>query len=96
MHMVTGTYRDGKVELDQVVDWPDGMRVTVAEEDPADELLREEDWPDTPEARDEMLRRVEEFEPVILSLREEAEIAAARQAVKQYTIEAVRKQMGPK
>ena len=56
--------------------------------------LREEDWPDTPENRAEILRRMEAIEPLELTAEDEAEIAAARAAVREVTLAAVRKQMG--
>lgn len=52
--------------------------------------LCEEDWPDTPENRIEILRRMEAIEPLELTEADEAEIAAVREV----TLAAVRKQMG--
>ncbi len=93
MKTVSGVYRKGKVVLDREVDWAEGRRVTVR---PVEEQigLREEDWPDTPEAREELARRIATFEPVEFTPEEEAEIAAARAEVKKVTLAAVRRQMG--
>ena len=87
---IEGTYHAGRVDLDKDVDWPEGCRVRVALE----YGLREGDWPDTPENRAEILRRMEAIEPLELTAEDEAEIAAARTAVREVTLAAVRKQMG--
>ena len=87
---IEGTYHAGRVDLDKDVDWPEGCRVRVALE----YGLREEDWPDTPENRAEILRRMEAIEPLELTAEDEVEIAAARTAVREVTLAAVRKQMG--
>jgi hypothetical protein len=91
---VKGTYRGGRIELDEAVDWPDGRRVTVSDEDPADELLTEGDWPDTPENRAELVRRLDALEPLGLTSDEQARIEAALAESKRFNVEAVRKQMG--
>ena len=87
---IEGTYHAGRVDLDQQVDWPDGCRVRVALE----YGLREEDWPDTPEGLEELLKRIDSIEPVEFTAEDEAEIAAARAAVREVTLAAVCKQMG--
>jgi len=84
--LMTGTYRGGKVELDSAVDWPDGVRVAVLP--PQQRVgLSEAEWMDTPEQRQRLLERMSTFEPVEFTPEDEAEIAAAREAVKQVTIE---------
>ncbi len=87
MSRVLGTYRDGRIVLDSTVDWPDGARVAIVA--PA-----EPEEPDSPEARAEWLARVDAVQPLELSPEDEAEIAAARAAVRQASLEAVRRQMG--
>ena len=74
MSEVHGTYRDGKVELKSGVDWPNGMLVTVhplplaQRNESADEWQDswgiDDDWPDTPENRAEILRRMDAVEPL--------------------------------
>lgn len=88
--VIDGTYHAGRIDLDKQVDWPEGCRVRVALE----YGMREEDWPDTPENRAEILRRMEAVEPLEFTPEEEAEIEAARAAVREVTLAAVRKQMG--
>jgi hypothetical protein len=93
MAAATGTYRKGKVELDTPVNWREGARVTV---EPDEEVLglNEDDWPDTPENRAELLRRMQAFKPVLYSDADRARLAAAQAAVREVTLRAVRKQMG--
>ena len=88
--VIEGTYHAGRVDLSKSVDWPDGCRVRVALE----YGLREEDWPDTPEGLAELIKGIDSFEPVQFTAEDEAEIAAARAAVREVTLAAVRKQMG--
>lgn len=92
MRTVHGTYRAGRVDLDSAVDWPDGSRVAVVAE-PCDVGLNEGDWQDSPESRAMLLERMRAFEPLEFTPEEEAEIAAARHAIGEFTIEAVRRQM---
>lgn len=88
-----GTYRAGRIELDSPVDWPDGARVAIV---PADNAfgLSESVWQDTPAARQKLLADLDAAEPLEFGPQDEAEIAAARAAVRQASLEAVRKQMG--
>ncbi len=85
MKPVPGTYRDGHVDLDIRVDWLDGSRVAVV---PAEDSLglREADWPDTPQTRAALLAKMDALEPLELTPAEEAEIAAARQAVREASV----------
>lgn len=88
--VIEGTYHGGRVDLDKQVDWPEGCRVRVALE----YGMREEDWPETPEGLEALLKRIDSFEPVEFTAEDEAEIDAARAAVREMTLAAVRKQMG--
>jgi hypothetical protein len=56
---VTGTYQDGRVILDNPVDWPNGRRVTVSS-DESKIGMREEEWPTTPEGIEALLQRMDE------------------------------------
>ncbi|MFM9962971.1 MAG: hypothetical protein ACKV2Q_17320 [Planctomycetaceae bacterium] len=56
--------------------------------------LREEDWPDTPENREEILRRMAAVEPLELTEEDEARIATARAEMKTKSIETMRQLMG--
>jgi predicted DNA-binding antitoxin AbrB/MazE fold protein len=92
--VVKGTYRDGLVELNQKVDCPNGTPVKVVIESDMPEMMREEDFPTTPEGIEALARAVESFDPVEFSPEDEAEIAAARAAVREVTLAAVRRKMG--
>jgi hypothetical protein len=99
---IQGTYRAGHVELDSAVSWPDGARVTVMPQatqaanayDVGEWGIEEDAYLDTPEFRAQVIARMDSFEPVELTPEEEAEWQAARQWIKDYTIAAVRRQMG--
>jgi hypothetical protein len=93
MTVAHGIYQDGKVDLDDTVDWPNGERVTVVT-DRHPIGMNEADWPNTPEALADLLKRMAEFEPVEFTPEDEAEIAKAREEVRRVTLAAVRQQMG--
>ncbi|MEW6252508.1 MAG: hypothetical protein AB1716_17870 [Planctomycetota bacterium] len=89
---VPGRFRKGRIELDAPVDWREGLRVTVSpEEEPVG--LDESQWPSTPAALEKFLAEFDAFEPVEFSPEEQAEIDAARAAVRDVTIKAVRRRM---
>ena len=93
MSILTGVIRDGRVELDTPAALPNGTRVRV-EPEAEEGFLRDEDWPTTPEGIDALVRRMEQLDPIVLTPEDEARIAAARTAVRDVTLAAVRKQMG--
>lgn len=90
---IAGTYHKGRVELDDEVDWPDGTRVSVSDSEPESRFLKVEDWPDTPENRAELARRMAAMQPV-MSPEEQAEFENVLAESKRFNIEAMRKQMG--
>jgi hypothetical protein len=93
MDTMLGVIRGGRVELDALPTLPDGTRVRV--EPAVDEgFLREEDWPTTPEGIEELIRRMENLEPLVFTPDEERQIANARADVREASKAAVRKQMG--
>ena len=107
MSEIGGIFRNGHVELDASVDWPEGERVRVVLESngaksdrsgiPAADAvwgMDEADYQDTPAFRSKLVAQMDSFAPVELTPEEEAEWQAARQWIKDYTIAAVRKQMG--
>ena len=91
--LIPGTYRDGRIELDATVDWPEGRRVSVLSK-PETIGLREEDWPATPENREKILALMDAVEPLDLSEEDEARIAAVHSEMKTKSIEAMRQLMG--
>lgn len=89
MATFAGTYRDGLVQLDSPLDLPDGFRVQVVV--PEQYGLDEATWVDSPENRAALVRSMEEFEPIQLTPEEEREIEEARKAVKEYTLEKMKR-----
>ncbi len=84
MSAFKGTVHNGQVVLDNPADLPEGSRVLVepiTEEEPLG--IREEDWPDTPEAIAAWLRWYDSLEPIERTPEEEAEWQAARSAQKE-------------
>jgi|SRR5918995_6196344 hypothetical protein len=94
MSPLTGVIRDGRVELDDPGALPDGTRVRVEPAGPPDGFIPEDEWPTTPDGIEAHVRRMESFEPVVLTPEDEARIAVARAAVRDFTLAAVRTQMG--
>jgi hypothetical protein len=103
----TDTFHNGHVELDSPVDWAEGSRVSIApltdQSRPAGSNgdageqscgISEADYQDTPEFRNRLLAQMDAFLPLELTPAEEAEWEASRQWIKDYTLAAVRKQMG--
>jgi hypothetical protein len=87
MNAIKATWKNGQIVPDGKAEWPEGCRLLV-EPIPAEQTfgLREEDWPDTPEAVADWLRWYDALEPLEFTPEEAADIAAWRQKVKEYTI----------
>jgi hypothetical protein len=87
MTAVRGRYVNGSVVLEGPTDWPNGIEVLVEPIPAGDAIgMREEDWPTTPEGIAALLKAWDEIEPLEFTPAEEADIAAWRQKVKEYTI----------
>ena len=85
MNAIKATWRDGRIIPLEPVDWPDGTEVRIEPLPEAESLgMREEDWPTTPEGIEQWLRWYDSLEPLIYTPEEEAAIAAARHAQKEY------------
>lgn len=88
MDAIRATWKNGQVVLDGPVQWPEGYRLLV-EPDVAQDVqigVREEDWSNTPEAITAWLKWYDSLEPLLFTPEEEAEMAAWRRKVKEYTI----------
>lgn len=92
LRKAVGTYRNGRVDLEGPVNWPDGERVTVTPEE-VGHGLREEDWPTTPKGIADLLAQMDAIEPLELTPAERADIGAFRAAVREQSVEAVRRRM---
>jgi hypothetical protein len=87
MNAIKGTYRQGKIILKEQADWPDGTEVLIEPRLREETLgMREEDWPTDKEGIARLLARMDEIEPLDMTPEEEADIAAWRKKVKDYTI----------
>jgi hypothetical protein len=68
MH-TSGVYHHGKVILDQSVDWPDGIHVSVVCESAGaggpDQCVDGSVWEDSPEAVQKWLTWFDAFQPVL-------------------------------
>jgi hypothetical protein len=104
MSEVQGTYRDGHVHLDSPVAWPNGIRVEISpipkNETPMAQPSQggdwgiEDDWPDTPENRAEILRRIDAVEPLEMTPAEVTEWQAMLQWFDEHSREVVKRDMG--
>lgn len=98
MNTAHATYHDGQIQLDEPVDWPSGTRAVVVPEtseqncdsSESDFILRDEDWPSTPEALQEWVEWCRSREPV-MSLEEQTQFEAALKASKAEQIELMRR-----
>ena len=84
MNRVTGTFRNGKIALDQPVDWPDGTHVVCeygAQPECVDFCFDGSPWEDTPEAIQRWVQWFDSLEPVLTGQeleRFESELRSAR------------------
>ena len=93
MSALMGVIREGRVELEAPATFPDGTRVRVEEAEDSDGFLREEDWPTTPEGIEQLIQKMKNTEPVILTPEEEIDIRAFRAASKAKSVESFRRRM---
>jgi hypothetical protein len=81
--MIHATWQNGRVVLDEPVDWPDGARLVIAPEQDQDAAVRlaVEHEINTPEAIAAWLKWYDSLEPLVFTPKEEADLAARRQKV---------------
>ncbi len=86
--MIHATWQNGRVVLDEPVDWPEGARLVIAPEQDQDAAVRlaVEQEIKTPEAIAAWLKWYDSLEPLIFTPEEEADLAAWRKKVKEYSI----------
>ena len=86
MEKALATYRNGHVEFDSTVDWPEGTRLEIA---PAEKRLglEDSDRPETPEEIADWLEWFKTLEPFDMTPEEvdafEAELRASKEIQKQ-------------
>ena len=87
MKAITATWKNGQIQPDEAGDWPDGCRLRVEPLDQQESVgVREADWSNTPQAIADWLKWYDSLEPLEFTAEEEAELAAWRGRVKEYTI----------
>ena len=94
MHAIKAIWTNGQILPSEPVDWPEGSELLV---EPVPARLKigldESDWEDSPEALAAWVAAVEKIQPMIWAEGEEEEYQRYREKVRQFNIEAVRKQM---
>lgn len=91
MNQAFATVRDGQLELDSPVVWPDGTRVVVWPEQAAadDYGIAESEWPRTEEQRQDWLAWYDSREPLEMTAEDQAawdnEQKASRELQKEFT-----------
>jgi hypothetical protein len=94
MNTITGTLRGGRIVPDAPVDWPDGTKVEINRATRADKIgIDESEWRDDAEALADWKHWIETFEPLEFTPEEEAEMKAFAAKMREFNIEAVRRQM---
>ncbi len=105
MDQMLGTLKDGRIVLDEQPDWPEGQRVWVMpglDDEPLGTVLPWVRLPDgrrvpfngTPEHSCLLAEQMDELEPLPMTSEEEARWQADLKWIGDYTLEAVRKEMG--
>jgi len=91
---VKGVFRDGRIELTEPVDWPEGTEVSILLRPVQTERMGidESEWRDDPEAMADWEVWARSLEPLEYTPEEEAEMKRWNAVMKAYNIEAVRKQ----
>ncbi len=85
--ILQGVIKSGQVVLPHPAAVPDGTAVTVLTHGSTGTLgIPDDQWPTDPEGIALLVERMERVEPFEMSAAEEAEIAAWRQKVKEYTL----------
>ena len=88
MQRALATFREGRIEFDSGVDWPEGTRVEIL---PIENAvgMRDADWPATSEGVTALLKRMKEREPLEMTDAEyavwEGELRSERQRQKEFT-----------
>src|SRR5262245_4945734 len=84
---IGATWKNGQILPDEPVDWPEGCRLTVEPLKNAETIgLPEGSWSNSPAAIASWLAWYDALEPSEFTREEEADIAAWRQKLKEYSI----------
>ncbi len=92
--MIHGTFIDGKIVPDTPPNWPNGKRVAIEPvTQPEIEMMTEDDQGEDPESIARSLALADAIPLSTTSPLDDPEVVAWREKMRQYNIEAVRKQM---
>jgi hypothetical protein len=94
MKTVKGTWTNGQIVPDGPVDWREGSRLVISEESlPELEFLTEEQQSDDPESVQRWIDDLRAIPPLPMTPEQEADLLTWKQKVKEFNLEAVRRQM---
>jgi hypothetical protein len=87
MSTVKAIIRNGRIEVDEPIDLPDGTELTIPIPDLAPTLgIRDDEWSDTPEAIEAWIRWYDSLEPLDFTPAERAAWKAALQEERQHEL----------
>jgi len=95
INAIKAIWTNGQIVPSEPVDWPEGSQLLAEPVMPNGEKIgmTEEEWRDDPESIAAWVAAVESIEPLIWAEGEREEYERYREAVRQFNLEAVRKQM---
>jgi hypothetical protein len=94
MSLIRGTFIDGKIVPDNPPDWPNGKRVVIEPVTlPSIEMMTEDDQCSDPESIARWLALADAIPLAASSPLDDPAVIAWREKMRQYNVEAVRKQM---
>ncbi len=95
MNAIRAVWTNGRIVPAGPVDWPEGSELLVEPVVAGGEGigLTEEEWRDDPESIAAWIEAVEKIEPLVSTDEEREAYQSYREAVRQFNVDAVRKQM---
>jgi hypothetical protein len=95
VNAIRAIVKDGRLELPAQLDWPDGTEVLIEPaEIPAEKIgLDESQWRDDPASLADWEAWIQTIEPLEFTPEEAARIAEFNERMRQYNVDAVRRQM---
>jgi hypothetical protein len=94
MITIKGTVKNGQVVLEDPAGLPEGTEVNVTPRSSGTKIgLDPSEWRDDAAALADWASWITTFEPLEFTAEEEADLARFREAMRQFNIEAVRRQM---
>ncbi len=94
MNAVNAVWTNGRILPSEPVDWPEGVQLRVEPvTEPGQIGLDESNWSDSPQALADWEAWVKTIEPLEFTEEEEQSLERYREQVRQFNIEAVRRQM---